>query len=358
MARDPSKTENATPKQVNRARRKGNVPKSQEVNKAVSVLAAFIGLTVWIQYMGRELLGIFRYFFANATTFEVTDGNIVGLMRWMAVELAKITLPVMIIIAFLMILSIRLQVGQLWTTEIFKFKWNKFNLIAGLKRMLFSPDTLIRMGKSVLLAFFIGLAPWLVIKSEMLNVLALYHFSAQGIAAYMLTLASTMVKYALFPMVIIALADAWYTRWSYNENLKMTKSEVKDERKQAEGDEKIKAKIRQKMMKMSMRHIAKEVPRADVIITNPTHIAVALRYDPDEAPAPLVLAMGANHMAEKIKEIARENRIPIRENVPLARALYKQTEVGDTIPPELFQAVALILAQIWKHRPPKRKKNK
>ena len=123
-------------------------------------------------------------------------------------------------------------------------------------------------------------------------------------------------------------------------------------------DEKIKAKIRQKMMKMSMRHITKEVPRADVIITNPTHIAVALRYDADEAPAPMVLAMGANHMAEKIKEIARENRIPIRENVPLARALYKQTEVGDTIPPELFQAVALILAQIWKHKPPKRKKKK
>ena len=175
---------------------------------------------------------------------------------------------------------------------------NKFNLIAGLKRMLLSPETLIRMGKSVLLAFFIGLAPWIVIKSEMLNVLALYHFTAQGIATYMLTLAATMVKYALLPMIIIALVDAWYTRWSYNENLKMTKNEVKDERKQAEGDEKVKAKIRQKMMKMSMRHIAQEVPRADVIITNPTHIAVALRYDADEAPAPLVLAMGANHMAE------------------------------------------------------------
>ena len=107
-------------------------------------------------------------------------------------------------------------------------------------------------------------------------------------------------------------------------------------------------------MKMSMRHITKEVPRADVIITNPTHIAVALRYDADEAPAPMVLAMGANHMAEKIKEIARENRIPIRENVPLARALYKQADVGDTIPPEFFQAVAVILAQLWKNNPPKR----
>jgi flagellar biosynthetic protein FlhB len=161
-----------------------------------------------------------------------------------------------------------------------------------------------------------------------------------------------MALYALIPMLIIAAADLWYTRWDYKENIKMTKSEVKDERKQMEGDEQIKSKIRQKMMKMSVRRMMQQVPKADVIITNPTHIAVALRYNAGEAPAPVVVAMGADRVAERIKDIARQNRVPIRENATLARALYKQTEVGDMIPAELFQAVAIILAQIWKTRKP------
>ena len=154
-------------------------------------------------------------------------------------------------------------------------------------------------------------------------------------------------------MIAIAAADWWYTRWDYQENLKMTKDEVKDERKQQEGDPVVKGQIRQKMMKMSARRMMQQVPKADVVITNPTHIAVALRYNAAEAPAPIVVAMGVDRVAEKIKEVAREHRIPIRENKALARALYKQTEVGDVIPADLFQAVAIVLAQIWKTRPPK-----
>ncbi len=356
MAKDPSKTEQATPKRLNKARRKGNVPKSQELGKAMSVLAGFLGLSFWISYMGKSLLDLFFYFINNSSTFEITDANVVALMFWIAEELAKILLPVLLFIAAVMIVVLRLQVGQLWSTEVFAFKWSKFNMISGLKRMFASADTFMRLGKSLLQAFVIGLAPLLVIRSEILNVLGLYHEDATGITVYILTLASRMVKYALFPMFVIGLADFFYSRWSYNENLKMSKDEVKDERKQAEGDEKIKAKIRQRMMKMSMRRMMQDVPKADVVITNPTHIAVALSYDAEKAPAPVVVAMGADHVAEKIKELAREHRIPIREDVALARALYKQAEVGDVIPPELFQAVAIILAKLWKNKPPKRKK--
>jgi flagellar biosynthetic protein FlhB len=142
----------------------------------------------------------------------------------------------------------------------------------------------------------------------------------------------------------------WFTRWNYAENLKMTKDEVKDERRQAEGDPRIKAKQRQKMMEVMRQRMLADVPKADVIITNPTHIACALRYDPTVSPAPTLVAKGLDHLAEKIKEIAREHNIPIRENKPLARALYKSVEVGDTIPMELYQAVATILAQLDKFR--------
>ena len=171
-----------------------------------------------------------------------------------------------------------------------------------------------------------------------------------GLAAYILSAAARMVAYALIPMLLIAVADLIYTRWDYEEQLKMTKEEVKDERKQAEGDPKVKQHQRQKMMAVMAKRMMQKVPEADVVITNPTHIAVALRYDALLAPAPVVLAKGVDFVAEKIKEIARENNVPIRENKPLAQALYKSVEIGDTIPEELFQAVAQILAQLWKNK--------
>jgi flagellar biosynthetic protein FlhB len=157
-----------------------------------------------------------------------------------------------------------------------------------------------------------------------------------------------MTLYALIPMLILAFIDLKYTRWDYTENLKMTKDEVKDELKQAEGDPKVKAAVRQKMMQMSRRRMLQDVPKADVVITNPTHYAVALLYNRMEAPAPVVVAKGVDRLAEKIKEVARANQVPIRENKALARALYSQVEIGEMIPEELYKATAAILAQVWK----------
>lgn len=352
MARDPSKTENATPKRITKAREDGNVAKSQEVSKTISVLAGLIALTSWLGYIAGELMRLFRHFLSQGPNFGASDANIWNMGYSVSWSLAKMLLPVMACIAVLVFLSIRLQVGKLWTTKVFTPKWAKFNPIAGLKRMFISPQTFIRLGKSLLQALFIGLVPLMVVKAEMVTFPTLYYLDAAGVAVYILTLGSRIVFYALIPMMIIAVADLIYTRWDYAENLKMTKHEVKDERKQQEGDEQVKAKIKQKMLAMSARRMMKQVPKADVVITNPTHIAVALRYNPSEAPAPVVVAMGADRVAEKIKEIAREHKVPIRENKPLARALYKQTEVGDMIPAELFQAVAAILAQIWKNKRP------
>lgn len=353
MARDPSKTEAATPKRIREARGKGNVAKSQEVTKAVSILAGLIGLYACINLLASEMMRLFRHFLTTGATFVMNDANMVQMGLWLSLSLAKMLLPLMLIIAVAVYIALRVQVGKLWTTKVFEFKLERFNPFTGVKRMFFSIQTFIRLGKSLLQAIFIGIAPLMVLKKEMPRFADLYHMDAFGVAIYILTISSKMVIYALVPMAAIAAADWWYTRWDYQENLKMTKDEVKDERKQQEGDPLVKGQIRQKMMKMSARRMIKQVPKADVVITNPNHIAVALRYNAMEAPAPVVVAMGVDRVAEKIKEVAREHRVPIRENKILARALYKQTEVGDIIPAELFQAVAIVLAQIWKTRPPK-----
>ncbi|GAB7081009.1 hypothetical protein JCM14635_26820 [Megalodesulfovibrio paquesii] len=188
------------------------------------------------------------------------------------------------------------------------------------------------------------------------HLLPLYYQGPEYLAGFMLETGAQVLLNALLPMAAIAAFDLWYTRYEYAENLKMTKDEVKDERKQAEGDPIIKSKQRRNMMEFMQRRMFQQVPKADVIITNPTHYAVALKYDALVAPAPIVLAKGVNRIAQRIKEIGREHGIPIRENKPLAQALYKSVEIGDAIPEEMYQAVAAILAQVYKtkaHRGPR-----
>jgi flagellar biosynthetic protein FlhB len=242
-------------------------------------------------------------------------------------------------------------VGPLWTTKVFEPKLSQFvNIVGGLKKLIFDVKTIVRLLKSLLSAAAIGLAPYIVLKSKFSLLPSLFYQNVESIAAFILQTGALMVFYALIPMLIISVADLIYTRWDYEENLKMTKDEVKDERKQMEGDPQIKGQQREKMMESMAQRMLQQVPQADVVITNPTHLAIALAYDALKAPAPLVLAKGAGHMAEKIKEVARENNVPIRENKPLAQALYKAVEVGDIIPEEMYQAVAQILAQLFKHK--------
>ncbi len=347
MAKDPSKTEKPTPKRINKARKEGNVAKSQELPKVVSIVTGLFIISLWVSHISQDLTGMWKYFFTQAPSFEVNDANVASLGMFLAKELAYMLFPILGTMALGAFIILRVQVGKLWTTKVFKPKLSKFNPISGMKRMFFSADTFMRLFKSLSQAIFIGIAPWMVVRGEMDTFINLYYLDAAGVIAYILEITSRIVFYALVPMLALAIFDWWYTRHKYIENLKMTKAEIKDEHKQSEGDMQVKQKMRQKMQAMVMRNLKQHVPKADVIITNPTHIAVALRYDPKEYPAPVILAMGADKVAERIKEIAKEHNVPIRQNVPLARALYEQAEAGDMIPADLFQAVASILAQIW-----------
>ena len=348
MAKDPSKTEKATPKRLNKARGEGNVAKSQEISKTVTIAAGTAVLFLYIQVMYGYIIEIFQRFFTHGHEVNLDTHTVYSLVLEVAQDLALLLLPPLLFIGFAVWICLRLQVGKLWTTKVFKFKLERFNPINGLKNMFLSSQTFIRLFKSLLQAAIIGYVPFLIIKGELDNFLPLFNADVFGITHYMLMLSLKMVCWTLVPMVILSGLDFIYTKWNYGENLKMTKQEVKDEHRQSEGDPAIKAKQRQKMMAMIAKRMLQQVPKADVIITNPTHIAVAIRYDATEAPAPIIVAMGADRLAQKIKEIALEHNVPIRENVPLARALYKSAEVGDMIPEELYKAVASILASIWR----------
>ncbi len=345
---DPSKTEEATQKQIDKSREKGNVPKSQESSKLMSLIAGLIALYFWIETMGKEVMDLYRYFLVHFMEFTPTQQTVQDLVIWVSFHLAKIMLPILIFLGFLSWLCIRLQVGSLWTLKVFEPKWERFNVIKSLKNMLLSPQTVFRLLKSMLFALVIALIPTIIIMQEFKNFLPMFHEDAAGVMRYMLDTGFDIVFYTLIPMCAIAGFDIWQSRFQYFENLKMTKSEVKDEHKQSEGDPLVKAQQKQKMMAMMQNRMMQDIPKADVVITNPTHIAVAICYNTQQAPAPIVLAKGADHIAEKIKEVAREHRVPIRENVPLARALYKSVEIGDMIPEELYKATASILASIWR----------
>jgi len=347
---DPSRTETATPKRRNKARGEGSVPKSQELPKPITLLFGLLMLQIYIGTIRTEIENLMHWFFTEGFVFELTTASTYALFMNCLYSIAIMVVPVMLVIALAAFITVRLQVGKLWAPKIFKPKFKNFNVVAGLKKVLISKQTIVRLAKSIFMAAAVALGPYIVLKQAFGEVIPLFYQTADSIAAYVLSAGQTMFYYALTPMILIGLADLLYTRWDYEENLKMTKSDVKDERKQAEGDPMIKNKQRQKMMAVMMRRMMQDVPKADVVITNPTHLAIAIRYNAQEAPAPLVLAKGAGEVAQRIKDIARENNVPVRENKPLARALYKVVEVGDTIPEEFYQAVAAILAQIYKTR--------
>jgi len=317
----------------------------------VVLLAGLLATKYTIGIYDREMSDIFRWYLSDGMKLQITFTTVNSMLLDLSWRMAKMLLPTLILLAACAYTVMRLQVGKVWVNHLDNFEWGKmFNPMAGIKKLLIDPKTLIRLAKQCASAAAIGIAPYIVLKNEFGNFMPLFYTNAHGLASYILSNALTMLWYTMLPMAIIAAADVWWTWYDYEENLKMTKSEVKDERRNAEGDPEVKQKQRQKMMQVMGRRMLQNVPKADVVITNPTHIAVALQYNPLLAPAPIVVAMGADHMAQKIKEIARENGVPIRENKPLARALYKDADIGQMIPEALFQAVATMLAQLDKFR--------
>jgi flagellar biosynthetic protein FlhB len=344
------KTEPATSKKMGDARGKGQVAKSTDLITAAMLLTCFLLLKYCVGYIGDGFLASFHSLYAlieKAAKGNNFNSNFnEALMALCIKDILLISFPIFIA-AFVVAFAINIfQVKWKITLEPLKPTFSKFNPVSGFSR-LFSKDKVVDLIKSILKIIVIGYIAYDTLKDKWNMLTELYHMSLfQAIAWIGDMIIKIGLKISIF-FIIIAAADYKYQKFKFNKDMKMTKQEVKDEYKQSEGDPKVKSQIRGRMREASMRRMMQSLPKADVVITNPTHLAVAIQYDRESSSAPLVTAKGADHLAEKIKIVARENNIEIVENKPLARMLYYNVELGQEIPQELYQMVAEILAYVY-----------
>ena len=346
---DGEKTEEPTPKKREDARKKGTVARSQELNTAFVLLIGFLIVRILWEYIYVNIAEYTVYLYSHLSQSTSTEG-ISELFIGIMILLAKTVLPIMFAILIIGLAINVFQVGLMISTERLEPKLDNLNPINGFGR-IFSKRSLVELIKSIFKIIVIGFFLYLYLKDQIPLLPQFIFFDLPHSLATAADIIFTMAFQVVAVIMVMAVADYAYQCWQTTQDLKMSKQEVKDEFKQMEGDPQIKSKIKQKQRQMAMQRMMQEVPKADVIVTNPTHLAVALSYKKGMI-APTVVAKGQDLVAERIKQIAREHRILIVENKPVARALYEAVEVGDMVPAELYQAVAEILAYVYriKHR--------
>ena len=345
FAEGGEKTEEPTDKRRRDARSKGQVARSQELNTAFVLLMGFFILNLFWEYIYGNIADYTVYIYTHlpeSTSVETIRELFIGIM----LLLAKTAFPIMLAI-LVMGLAINIyQVGLMFSTERLEWSLSKLNPINGFSR-IFSKRSLVELVKSLFKIAIIGSFLYMYLEDHIPFMPYYIYYDLATSLEEISKILFNMVFKVIAIMIIMAIADYAYQKWQMTQDLKMSKQEVKDEYKQMEGDPQIKGKIKQKQRQMAMMRMMQEVPKADVIITNPTHLAIAIMYKTGMA-APIILAKGRDKVAEKIKQIARDNRISIVENKPLARALYEAVEVGDMVPQELYQAVAEVLAYVYR----------
>lgn len=346
------KTEEPTAKKLEDARKEGQVAKSREIANAAGLIVLFLILKFGMGFLGPTLLGQFEYFYSRIEEFTIMPSGFIPTAAFKTMLMQSFARMLIIMLPFLLLgfaaafLSDFLQVKWKVTSKPLEPKFNKLNPVNGFKR-IFSTQSLMELLKSFLKIGLIGWMAYSTIRDNFDIIYLLFHMPLwQGIQAT----AKIVVDFGLkvsFLYIIIAALDFAFQKHKFHEDQKMTKQEVKDEYKEAEGDPQIKGQIRARMQEASRRRMMQQIPEADVVITNPTHYAVAVKYDNTANRAPVVVAKGQDYLAQKIKELARDNGVEIVENKPLARMLYTNVEIDEEVPPELYQAVAEVLAYVY-----------
>ena len=347
------KTEPATNKKLDETRKQGQVAKSKELIMAATLMALFIIVKVYVSSLGQKLMDGFKEFYSQ---FEVHAGSSsmgypVGLaassLQNAFMNIITAVFPVLIVAVIIAVLGNMLQQRWMVTAEPMKPKFSKLSPVNGFKR-IFSARQLFELLKSIAMIIVIGIIVYTEIKDKVNLLLTFYNITLyQAIGAIGEIVVNLGIKISAV-FLVIGFIDLFYQRHKFKQDTMMTKQEIKDEFKNAEGDPQVKGQIRRRMQETSRRRMMQQLPEADVVITNPTHFAVALKYEPNSGMAPVVIAKGADYLAYKIKEVAKENNIEIVENKPLARIIYHNVDIGMEIPPELYQAVAEILAAVLK----------
>ncbi|MBZ4686953.1 MAG: flagellar biosynthetic protein FlhB [Clostridiales bacterium] len=345
FAGSEEKTEEATPHRRQETRKKGQVAKSSDLNAAIVIMAMIIFIYWTRGYFSQNIIGFMQHILAAELTVPLSDDQLIRLYRMSVTTLFTLMGPIFIVAIVFGLAANFLQVGFLFAPEAIKPKASNLNPIEGFKKM-FSKKALVEFGKALFKITIVGLVVFNLVKNRFQRLFFLPDMGVSEIASYLGKLIFQISLGAGLIFFIIAVLDFVYQKWEFRQNLKMSKYEVKQEMKQTEGDPQIKAKIKEKQRQMAQVRMMESVPEATVVVTNPTHLAVALKYE-DEMEAPKVVAKGAEFIAQKIKEKAQEHDIPIIENKPVARALYDTVEIDENIPVELYQAVAEILAAVY-----------
>ena len=348
------KTEEPTAKKLEDARKKGQVAKSRELTNAATLILFFVLLKMLMNFLYSGFLGVFSYVYNRipdilknaAMGGGFSSGTISGMNQYVLLRMLILMAPFLIAGFAAAFVTGILQVKWQISLEPLKPQFSRLNPANGFKRM-FSKDSLFELVKSVINVVVILWIAYSEIKKNAGTLLVIYDIELmQAIILVGTIILNVGIKISVF-YIVIGFADFIYQKWKFKDEMKMTKQEVKDEFKNTEGDPQIKGRQRRVMQDASRRRMMQDVPKADVVITNPTHYAVAIRYDTSIAKAPIVVAKGQDFVAQKIKEIARDNDVEIVENKPLARMLYATVDLGKEIPPELYQAVAEVLAMVY-----------
>lgn len=346
------KTEQPTSKKLDDARKKGQVAKSKEVATCAGLLTAFILLRIYLGTLGKNFLNLFGGLYSMIpSAIQQYDGNVpqLAIMTYIRIAMIRIILMVLpfLLVSFIVAFVCDLvQVKWRPTTDPLKPKFSKLNPISGFKKF-FSLNSLVELIKSLVKLLLVGYMVYSYLKGEASQIFFLMDMPVNQVLLIIGNVVTNLGIRISAVYIAIAFVDYLYQKWKFNEDMKMTKQEVKDEFKEQEGDPQVKGKQKQRMREASMRRMMQQLPTADVVITNPTHYAVAIRYRRDEDDAPVVIAKGADYLAQKIKDIARDNDIYIMEDKPLARMLYANVEIDQAIPPELYEAVANVLAFVY-----------
>ncbi len=340
------KTEQATPKKREDARKKGQVAKSRDAASVAVLLACLVFFWFGSSSMIEKTMSLTRWLLTQSSQFNVDSNNIQGLSIGIVYKIFAILFPLLLTVFSMALLANYLQVGFVLSAESVQPKLSKIDPIKGFQK-LFSIRSLVELAKNIFKISIVGFVVYMTIMKEIENILPLMNQSVWGILIYIGGVSFKIILRVCLVLIILAVADYIYQKWEFEKNLKMSKQDIKDEAKQTEGDPLIKSRIKRLQRDAARKRMMASVPEADVVITNPTHLAVALRYDQTSVSAPKVVAKGAGFIAENIKEIARKNKVPIVDNKPLARVLYKRVDVDETIPANLYRAVAEVLAFVY-----------
>lgn len=345
-AEDEGRTEDPTEYKIRKAREEGRVAKSQEFIGALVLLLPALAILFLGSYLLRTCLEMIQFFFTRINDLDPVKDGIIAQAFFS--YFAKAALPIAGIAMISGVFANLVQTGPLFTTKPLVPDFSRIVPRFGkfFQRTMFSMEGLFNFAKSILKMAVIGIVAFVIIRSKIEVLMNLQTINLWSGIQVISTLAMQLLIISALLLLALSIPDMLFQRWQYRESLKMTKQEVKEERKMYEGDPLIKSRLRQRMRELMTRNMIANVPKADVVVTNPTHFAVALEWNQDTMPAPMVSAKGADEVAFRIRRIAEENGVPLVENRPLARALFAETDVGDIIPEAYYQAIAAVLAHV------------